>query len=307
MTALVSVIIPAYNCAATIAATLNSACGQHHSNLEILVIDDGSQDDTAATVLALADSDPRIQYLAFPNGGPAIARNRGIEKAQGQFIAFLDADDLWTPDKITAQLAALAGHPQAGLAYSWIDWIDEAGQFLRPGSHIQASGNVLEALILRNFIDNGSNVLVRKEVFAQVGTFNPDLPPSEDWDLWLRIAGTYEFICVPQVQVLYRISPSSLSSSNVERLAQVGLTILINIFRQYPELEAKIGRQALADKYRYFTFKSIEGRPSRKNGRLAWRFFTKALILEPRWWTQRGKVLAVVLAKATKFSLGPKA
>ncbi|MEM6838534.1 MAG: glycosyltransferase [Cyanobacteria bacterium P01_C01_bin.120] len=304
MSNLVSVVIPAYNCEVTIQATIESVIAQYHANLEIIVINDGSQDSTVEIVSSMAQNDERIRVFSYKNGGPSAARNRGLEQSAGNFIAFLDADDLWTPEKIIDQVAALKSKPQAGLAYSWVDWIDEADQFLRHGSHITAQGKVLDKLLLRNFIDNGSNALVRRDVFEKVGTFDSDFPPSEDWDMWLRIASEYEFVCVPKVQVLYRIIKTSLSS-NVLKLSNANLRILDSCFTIHPDLKLKIGSQVYADKYRYFTFKSIEGMPSRQNSRLALKFFIKAVLLEPRWWLKRSKLIFLVLFKSLFYMISP--
>lgn len=304
MTPLVSVIIPAYNCEQTIQATLESVRKQSYSNLEVIVIDDGSRDSTVRSVASIAEQDTRINVFSYSNAGPAVARNRGIEKSEGDFIAFLDADDLWSPEKISDQVTALQKHPQAGLAYSWIDWIDEADQFLRHGSHIDAKGGVLSKLLLRNFIDNGSNALVRRDVLDKIGQFDSTLPPSEDWDMWLRIAAEYEFVCIPKVQVFYRILKTSLST-NILKLSQANLKIIDSFFLSYPELKSTIGEQAYADKYRYFTFKSIEGEPSRQNGWLALRFFAKAISIEPEWWLKRIKLFFLVLLKAILFMASP--
>jgi len=305
MTPLVSVIIPAYNAEATIQATINSVQAQSYREFEILVIDDGSTDSTIQVVSEIAEQDNRIQIHSYANAGPSIARNRGIDQAKGEFLAFLDADDLWTPEKISEQLAALNLSPQAGLAYSWIDWIDENDQFLRHGSHIAAEGKVLDQLLLRNFIDNGSNALVRREVFEKIGGFDSKLPASEDWDMWLRIALIYDFVCVPKVQVYYRILKTSLST-NVQQLSRANLEVLDDFFLTHPEMKSAAGRRAYADKYRYFTFKSIEGRPCRQNGWLALSFFIMAVQLEPRWWLKRSHLIFIVLLKVILFTVVPK-
>ena len=301
---LVSVIIPAYNSESTIQATLDSVRAQSYTQLEIIVIDDGSQDSTVEIVASVAKLDARIRWFSYSNAGPAIARNRGIEKATGDFLSFMDADDLWTTDKIEAQLAQLKKCPEAGLAYSFVNWIDGSDEFLRPGSHVKANGYALEQLLVGNFIDNGSNVLIRRDVISAVGKFNPQLPPSEDWDMWLRIAALYQFACIPKVQVLYRVLPTSLSS-NVKKLSDTNLAVLDKFFSHHPDLKVKLGTQAYADRYRYFTFKSIEGAPSRQNGWLALKFFFKAVSLEPAWWIKRIKLVLIVLIKASFFTLVP--
>lgn len=300
---LVSVIMPAYNSENTIAATLKSVRVQNHSELEIIVIDDGSKDATANIANSSAKLDGRIRVYSYPNGGLPVARNRGIDRASGEFLTFIDADDLWTRDKVEAQLSLLQEHPQAGLAYSLVDWIDESDQFIRDGSHIQANGDVLERLLIRNFTDNGSNILIRREVIDTVGKFNTRLAHAQDFELCLRVAEKYEFVCVPEVQVLYRISKISMSS-NVVRMSESVLQILEACFSRHPGLEKKIGAKVYADKYRYFIFKSLEGLPNRKNGVLALKFLPKAIVLEPAWWLERRKMILVVLAKAFSFLRG---
>ena len=113
----ISVVIPAYNAAKTISETIDSVRRQTFTDFELIVINDGSSDHTAELVNAVADD--RLQLFSYENGGLPVARNRGIDRASGEFIAFLDADDLWTPDKLELQLEALQKHPEAGVAYSW--------------------------------------------------------------------------------------------------------------------------------------------------------------------------------------------
>src|SRR5919202_4312270 len=202
---LISVIIPAYNAEKTIKQTIESVLNQTFSDFEIIVINDGSQDSTLEIVSSIPD--PRIKVFSYPNAGPQKSRNRGWGNASGEYVSFLDADDLWTPDKLEAQLKALQENPQAAVAYSWSDWIDESGQFLRAGGHITVNGNAYEKLLLRDFVESGSNPLIRRQALDKVGDFDQSVTPAEDWDMWLRLAARYEFVTVPSPQILYRISP----------------------------------------------------------------------------------------------------
>jgi glycosyltransferase involved in cell wall biosynthesis len=118
---LISVIIPVYNGEKTIKETIEAVLNQTFSDFELIVINDGSQDSTLDIVSSIQEA--RIKVFSYPNAGQAISRNRGLSHACGEFIAFLDADDLWTPDKLEAQLKALQANPQAGVAYSWTAWI----------------------------------------------------------------------------------------------------------------------------------------------------------------------------------------
>lgn len=294
---LISVIIPAYNCEKTIQSTIKSVLEQSHTNLELIVVDDGSKDSTLERINELQDT--RIKVLSQPNQGVAASRNNGVKAAMGDYIAFLDSDDLWTSDKLASQLEALQSTSDAGLAYSWVDWIDQSDVFQRHGSHVLANGDVFERLLLRNFIDNGSNILVKRIVLEDIGEFDSSLIPSEDWDISLRIAQKYSFICVPKVQVLYRIAGNSLST-NVEKLHRAALAILDKNFSRFPEIKSRIGRQVYGDKYRYFAFKVLEARPTLKNKTLAISFFVKSLRLEPSWWWSRINIFSVVVIKILK-------
>ena len=255
---LISVIIPAYNATATLRQTVRSVLDQTHRHLEVWVIDDGSTDRTAALVAELQREwqDDRLKIARFENGGQAIARNRGIDLSQGELIAFLDADDTWTPTKLADQLAALTENPQAAVAYSWTDYVDDHGHKLHRGSYVALSGWVLAPLVVVNFLENGSNPLVRRSAIAQVGTFNPALVPSEDWDLWVRLAEQFEFVAVPKVQILYRVSATS-QSANVRRLERSCVACLNGAFRRNSGVRSH-RRQSFGNLYKYLLHKALD-------------------------------------------------
>ncbi len=207
---LISVILPAYNGEATIAETLRSVLAQTHHHLEVLVIDDGSSDHTAAIVEAFPD--PRVRLHRFANRGAPVSRNRGIREAAGRYLSFIDADDLWSPDKLEKQLAALEREPQAGVAYSFTVYIDAAGELLRRGFHEPISGNVLRQLCVRFFLQNGSNALVRREVFERIGRFDKSFEVCDDYDFYLRAAEHFQFALVAEDQIFYRVRSGSLST-----------------------------------------------------------------------------------------------
>ena len=148
--AVISVIIPVYNGEKTIRETVNSVLKQTFTDFELIIINDGSNDRTLEIVSSIEDS--RIKIFSYPNAGLAASRNRGITHAASEFIAFLDADDLWTPDKLEAQLQALQKDTQVAVAYSWSDCIDESGQFIRKASYSTATNNLYAKLLLTNFL-----------------------------------------------------------------------------------------------------------------------------------------------------------
>ncbi|MBH1992413.1 MAG: glycosyltransferase, partial [Sphingomonadaceae bacterium] len=214
---LVSVVIPAFNAAGTLDATLSSARGQSHTELEILVVDDGSTDGTASIVEAHARQDGRVSLITQANGGVARARNNGMAHASGAFIAPLDADDLWHPDKTRLQLAALAAAgDRAALAYGWFRRVDEQGRVLPVSPYPTLSGRVLHRHIDWNFISNGSTPLIRADVARAIG-YEPALHDAgnqgcEDYLIQMRIAADYDFALVPGFVTGYRRTPGAMSS-----------------------------------------------------------------------------------------------
>jgi glycosyltransferase involved in cell wall biosynthesis len=274
---LISVIVPVYNGEKTIRETLNSLFKQTFTDFEVLVINDGSQDATLEIVSSIKD--PRLKVFSYLNAGPSASRNRGVALASGEYISFLDADDLWTPDKLEAQLKALQAHPEAALAYSWTDFINESNQFLRRGSYINVTGDVYKQLLLTNFLENGSNALIRQHALAEVGEFDESMTHGEDWDMWLRLAAHYPFVAVPSPQILYRVYATS-SSANVSKLEAGSLSVMERVFSQFPTLEY-LKPICLANLYTYLTFKTLQGFPVRPKCLIAARFFWNAIKHNP--------------------------
>ncbi len=272
----VSVVVPVFNGETTIRRTVASVLRQSFGDFEILVIDDGSTDRTAAIVREFGDA--RIRLLPFENRGLAASRNRGIRAARGEFIAFLDADDLWLPDKLALQVTALGQHPGAALAYGWSDCIDAEDRLLLQGNHIEASGKVYEQLLLRNFFDNGSTTLVRAAAVGGSNIFDESLQAAEDWDLWLRLAWDHEVVCVPRVLTLYRVHAGAMSS-NISRQAQECLKVLTaGVDRLPPSAHReRLRRQGQALQYRYLTGRALLGTTGRARGLVAAPYLVRYL------------------------------
>jgi glycosyltransferase involved in cell wall biosynthesis len=200
----VSVVVPVYNRQDAIGAALSSATAQTYRSFEIVVVDDGSTDDTAARV---ASSYPSVRLLRLPrNTGVAAARNRGIAAARGELIAFLDSDDLWSPDKLAVQVADLDAHPEAVLSFS--DVLCGASGLDQPhlGSSFQQDRVLLESFLFGNPIVTPSTVIVRKRHIDAVGVFDEELTVGEDRDVWLRLAaaGPIRFLPLPLVRRVVR-------------------------------------------------------------------------------------------------------
>ncbi|CAC5346041.1 MULTISPECIES: glycosyltransferase [Planktothrix] len=282
---LISVIIPVFNGEKTIYYTIESVLNQTFTDFELIIINDGSTDSTLDIISSINDS--RIKFFSYPNGNQAVSRNRGMTHAKGKYIAFLDADDLWTPDKLEMQYQALQDHPEAAVAYSWTDYIDESSQFLRCGSHKTVNGDAYPNLLVVNILENGSNPLIRRQALVEVGNFNPDFTPAEDWDMWLRLAKKYQFITIPRPQILYRQSSQS-ASANVLRLATASKKVVEQAFSKVPDSLKPLKKRSLANIYKYLTFKAIEDSPSRQNAGIAayclWQYckYKPELLLKPK-------------------------
>ena len=209
----VSVVVPTYNAADTLLETIESVRRQTLSAIELIVIDDGSTDDTRRLLGTVHD--PRLQVFSYPNAGIAAARNRGLERARGEFVSFIDADDLWTADKLELQLEALRRRPEAAIAYSWTAFIDAQGRFLFAKEPSRAAGDVSADLVRSCFVASGSNILARKRCLEAIGGFDTTLEAAQDWDLCLRVAGRWPFAVVPRYQILYRIAETTMSANVV--------------------------------------------------------------------------------------------
>lgn len=259
---LISVIIPAYNNEKTIRETIESVLNQTFSDFELIIINDGATDSTLEIVSSIQD--PRIKVFSYPNAGVSVSRNRGFQLASGKFISFLDADDLWTPNKLELQLEALQSNPEAAVAYSWLDRIDESGQFLTKGNYRNFTGNVYEHLVEQNFLETASNPLICAEALKAVGDFNSELTPAEDWDMFLRLAEHYHFVVVPRPQILYRVSANA-QSTNMLKMEAVGRQIRKKIADRAPEHLQQINRIAIKRRYKYYTYNN--GRITRQRER----------------------------------------
>ncbi|QGP80133.1 glycosyltransferase [Sphingobium sp. CAP-1] len=242
---LISVVIPAYNAERWIARTLESVQAQTHSNLEILVVDDGSRDNSAAIVEQFAACDPRIRLIRQPNGGVARARNTGWRQAKSDYIAFVDADDLWTPDKTERQLALLlASAPEVALIYSRYVMIDADDRVSYRWDGPPHDGWVFDTLLSYNFIGNGSAALVTRAALEVADGFDPALRDNnaqgcEDILFYCRVAEHYAFGMVDDYQIGYRQLPDNMSS-NLPCMLRSWLMVLDEIRDRHPEKKKQI-------------------------------------------------------------------
>ncbi|WP_341526557.1 glycosyltransferase [Nostoc sp. UHCC 0302] len=276
--AIVSVIIPAFNTEKTISETIISVLEQKFEFFELIIINADSTDSTLKVISNFKDS--RLQVFSYPKANVAVNRNRGLHHSTGEFITFLDGDDLWTSDKLETQYKALLENPETAIAYSWTHCIDERGQFLRTCSTIAVTGNVYPHLLLEDFIGNGSNVMIRRDAFMSVGGFDELLTNAQDSDLLLRLAACYQFVAVPKVQVLYRVQTNSMSA-DVWKLETACLQVLERAFNQAPESLQYLKPYCLANLYKYLLYRTLEGQPERHKSRIAVKFLISTLRTDP--------------------------
>jgi len=224
----VDVVIPAYNAGKYITQTLQSVAAQDAIIASIIVVNDGSTDDTPERILEFANLTPHrnIVLINQSNAGLSAARNAGINQSQADYIALLDADDLWQPNKISSQIELLKHKPQPllGVVYCGYRLIDEIGQVIstKPKDIIPPTlrGNVYQSLLKGNFISgSGSSVLIKRTVFNAVGLFDEQLKACEDWDMWLRIAQQFQFDYVDSDLVLIRVHPNNMQKDGMRMLS----------------------------------------------------------------------------------------
>lgn len=213
----VTVVIPAYNSMAYLPETLDSVLKQTFTDFEVLIIDDGSTDHTAAWASEIKD--PRVKLISQLNKGVSAARNTGISHAQGEYIAFLDADDTWHPTKLERQVQRFEAEPEVGLVYTWTLWVDQQGNSIGSVSASHVEGFVWEKLLLGDVVGNGSSAAIRRSCFDKVGLFDTELSGTADCDMWARVSAHYPLAVVKEILVYYRQHPSGMSR-DYEKMAQ---------------------------------------------------------------------------------------
>ncbi len=204
----VTVVVPSFNCGRFIREAVDSALAQTVPPMEVIVIDDGSTDNTPEVMAAYAP-DPRVRYIRQKNAGQSSARNNGIRAAQGEFIALLDADDRWKPDKLEKQLGKFSDD-SIGVVFSGSRVFDEHDVRSENRADESSCADMLQSLITSTtFIP--SSVVVRKRCFDTCGLFDESLKKVEDREMWIRLAKRYRFGCTPDCLVDYRLHTSALN------------------------------------------------------------------------------------------------
>lgn len=254
----VSVIVPAYNAEAHLAEALESVLAQSYRPMDVIVVDDGSTDRTAEIVKRFSE----VRYVSQQNSGPSAARNRGIALAQADYVAFLDADDVWEPEKLSEQMSVVQEHGNAGLVFADMRHFEECQEtqpsmFSKYGLNREFFGDrplvkdAVAKLVRANFIPT-SSVLANKQVVLKAGGFDAQLRKAEDWDLWLRMALLAPVGYSPKVLVKKRVHAINVSH-DAEGMNVAAVEVLEKFARDHRAEIATLGIDmtgVLRDAYR---------------------------------------------------------
>ncbi|MEQ1648626.1 MAG: glycosyltransferase family A protein [Hyphomicrobiaceae bacterium] len=256
-----SVVVPCFNAEGTIEATLSSVLAQTAADIEIIVVDDGSEDGSAGIVERLIATDARIRLIQQDNAGVAAARNAGILSARARLIALIDADDLWTPDHLALHLFRFAVFPELGVSFSTARFIDADGTvcgMARP----KLTGLVPADLLASNPTTTCSTLVVRRDVFRDVGLFRTEMRHNEDQEWLFRVTlSGWVLSGVADLSVSYRTSPEGLAS-DLEGMRRGFDTMLVEARKLAPTLVARHEARATARTYRYLARRALRlGRP----------------------------------------------
>lgn len=247
----VSVIIPVYNGGRYIAGTVRSVLAQTDQRFEIIAVNDGSTDNSAGILAGLKEQFPdKLTVLTVENGGVSRARNAGVRVARGEFLAFIDQDDLWTPEKLARQIALHGRSPAPVVTFTNEAVIGEDGEAVS-GAVLRLSGRnrgmVFEELLFDNFIPI-SSVMIPRDLFRKLGGFSPGYALAEDFDLLLRAAENVPFDFIDEPLLLYRQHPGSGTYSRIGRLTDESFSILTSWKEKRPDVFSK-------NRFRFLVFR----------------------------------------------------
>jgi glycosyltransferase involved in cell wall biosynthesis len=230
---LVSVVTAAYNMGQYLEEAIVSVLSQDHPRIQLIVVDDGSTDPDTPAVLARYEGDPRVTVVRQANAGQTVAKNRGLAEACGEFVGFCDADNAWLPGKLSRQLAAFRERPELGVVYGDLQLIGPAGESLPTPPCHRYSGRITGKLLADNFV-TFNTTLVPRPIIENLGGFDERLRMAIDYELWLRVSLTHEFLYLPEPMVRYRIWGGQMSHRAEERLASY-FRLLENFLAAHPD------------------------------------------------------------------------
>lgn len=300
----VSIVMPIHGTERYLESAIRSALAQTYGDFELLLLNDQSPGDPLAVIRKF--DDPRLRYLEHLNAGPAFTRNRGVREGRGAFVAFLDSDDEWLPEKLAKQMRLMDERPEVDVVYTQRATIGPDGREIGEYFPRLHEGLVLQELYVDNFVCMSSSLL-RRGVFETTGLIDESLRMSEDFDFWLRVAANHRFAYVDEALVRYRVHPGQVSR-DVERRVRTVWEIRDNFLRTHGgRVGFRARRRARA---LHFSHKAYRAARSGGGLRLVLGNYLRALACWPldgfSWRGLARTVLGAVGGKALRRVLGRK-
>ncbi|UUA71389.1 glycosyltransferase family 2 protein [Cellvibrio sp. QJXJ] len=241
-TMLISIITPTYNREAFLPAAIESVLAQSYKEFELIIVDDGSTDNSRELINAYADKDPRVKYLYQENQRQSVARNYALSIAKGDFICFLDSDNYWPHDKLEKSLKAFEQHPEADIVYGDCITIDEQGNELHRNNMRRYSGNIAALLLKDNFVSMNTT-MTRRKCFNEMGGMSGKRRVADDYDLWLKFSSRYRFQYIPEFLAYYRVMENQISSNKKLRF-ETNEKIILDFLAAYPDAVSEQEKKA---------------------------------------------------------------
>ncbi len=229
---LISVVVASYNMGQYVCQAVDSILNQEYPNLEVIVVNDGSSDDTWERLEKYADL-PQVRIIHQENGGQTVAKNRGLQESRGDYVGFCDADNYWLPGKLSKQMSLFEKLDKPGVIYGDLQLIDGDGNFLETPSVKRYSGRITGQLLRNNFV-TFNTTLIPRAILDDVGFFDEKLRMGIDYDLWLRISVAYDFYYLPEKLVAYRIWGGQMSKRLGERFDNF-FRLMTAFLERYPD------------------------------------------------------------------------
>ncbi len=302
MKPLFSVIIPTYNSASKITRAVQSVLAQTFKDYEIWVIDDGSTDETRSVLEPFGE---QIHYHYQANQGVAGARNQGAQYASGTYLAFLDADDWWYPQKLERVAQAISTAPEVGLFYSQVDFFNESGTKLWTYRSEDRGRRNYHTLLQRDFVLTSSAV-AKTDCLTQMGRFDGAVSPCEDWDMWLRIAWRFPICLIPEPLSAYEYQASSSLTSGTQHWVQAHDRLLDKILATDPDMTPFLRRRIRSA----IAYRKGKIYLAAREDASALHAFQEALRIRPLFWQSwlywgvlRSRLLRKLLPQRIKYAM----
>lgn len=241
-TMLISIITPTYNREAFLPAAIESVLAQSYKEFELIIVDDGSTDNSRELINVYADKDQRVKYLYQENQRQSVARNYALSIAKGDFICFLDSDNYWPHDKLEKSLKAFEQHPEADIVYGDCITIDEQGNELHRNNMRRYSGSIAALLLKDNFVSMNTT-MTRRKCFNEMGGMSGKRRVADDYDLWLKFSARYRFQYIPEFLAYYRVMENQISSNKKLRF-ETNEKIILDFLAAFPDAVSEYEKKA---------------------------------------------------------------